>query len=226
MGKDVGETKGGERVEKRRLETTVTEQSAGNAACERLYWNFFSKQFHPTLSTTDFFEERRARYDYVREQLELNAVRRGENRVDVERTRHILFGEPITRTVRASETEGGTATSVRGWSGGHANPDAAKFGKTQIPDFWTGERFMYEVSDILADSNSRWFLQENANDAANEKTQRYVCVEERFGVPIRVVAERVDDEMKCVTAFPDYGRFPLVERRGIVVAADEKDFLK
>lgn len=206
----------------------MTEKSENNAtaADERLSWNFFDEQFHPILSTTDFFEERRARFEYVREQLELNAVRRGENRVDLERTRHILFGEPITRTVRASEMEAATTTTVRGWSGGHANPDAAKFGKTQIPDFWTGERFMYEVSDILADSNSRWFLQEAAKDGANERPQRYVCVEERFGVPIRVVAERVDDEMKCVTAFPDYGRFPLEERRGIVVASDEKGFLE
>lgn len=204
----------------------MTEKNEKSATGERLYWNLFVEQYHPILSTTDFFEERRARYDYVREQLELNAVRRGENRVDVERTRHILFGEPITRTVRASEAEGETTTSVRGWSGGHANPDAAKFGKTQIPNFWTGERFMYEVSDILADSNSRWFLQEVASDGANERPQRYVCVEERFGVPIRVVAERVDDEMKCVTAFPDYGRFPLEERRGIVVSTDEKDLLE
>ncbi len=85
---------------------------------------------------------------------------------------------------------------------------------------------MYEVSDILGDSNARWFRQEAANNDASERPQRYVCVEERFGVPIRVVAERVDDEMKCVTAFPDYGRFPLEERRGIVVSADEKDFLE
>ncbi len=194
--------------------------NANAAANERLIWNFFDKQFHPIISTTDFFEERRARFDYVREQLELNAVRRGENRVDGERTRHILFGEPITRTVRTSETETGKTASVRGWSGGHANPEAAKFGKTQIPDFWTGERFMYEVSDILADSNSRWFLQDA--DETSERTPRYVCVEERFGVPIRVVAERVDDEMKCVTAFPDYGRFPLEERRGILVAVEDK----
>ena len=205
---------------------TAERNKVNATADERLYWNFFSEQYHPILSTTDFFEERRARFEYVREQLELNAVRRGENRVDVERTRHILFGEPITRTVRASDAEAETTTTVRGWSGVHANPDAAKFGKTQIPNFWTGERFMYEVSDILADSNSRWFLQENASDAANERPQRYVCVEERFGVPIRVVAERVDDEMKCVTAFPDYGRFPLEERRGIVVSADGKDFLE
>ena len=213
-------------MEKRAFETTVTEENAGVVAGERFYWNFFDAQYHPTLSTTDFFEERRARYDYVREQLELNAVRRGENLVDVERTRHILFGEPIVRTVRAAETSSERTTSVRGWSGGHANPEAAKFGKTQIPDFWTGERFMYEVSDILADSNSRWFLQESASDIEIERPQRYVCVEERFGVPIRVVAERVDDEMKCVTAFPDYGRFPLEERRGIVVSTDENDFLK
>lgn len=203
----------------------MTGKNENNAPGERLAWNLFGEQYHPILSTTDFFEERRARFEYVREQLELNAVRRGENRVDVERTRHILFGEPIVRTVRASEMEGGATTTVRGWSGGHANPDAAKFGKTQIPNFWTGERFMYEVSDILGDSNSRWFLQDSAKDDANERPQRYVCVEERFGVPIRVVAERVDDEMKCVTAFPDYGRFPLEERRGIVVATDEKDFL-
>lgn len=204
----------------------MTEKNGKSATGERLAWRLFDEQYHPTFSTTDFFEERRARYDYVREQLELNAVRRGENRVDWERTRHILFGEPIARTVRASETEAETTTTVRGWSGGHANPDAAKFGKTQIPNFWTGERFMYEVSDILADSNARWYLQEAASDAASDKPQRYVCVEERFGVPIRVVAERVDDEMKCVTAFPDYGRFPLEERRGIVVSADEKDFLE
>ncbi len=206
----------------------MAEKKENNAtgAGERLCWNLFDEQYHPILSTTDFFEERRARFEYVREQLELNAVRRGENRVDRERTRHILFGEPITRTVRGTETAAETTTTVRGWTGGHANPDAAKFGKTQIPDFWTGERFMYEVSDILADSNSRWFLQEAAKDDANERPQRYVCVEERFGVPIRVVAERVDDEMKCVTAFPDYGRFPLEERRGIVVATDEKGFLE
>ncbi len=216
------------RSKTRRFGATMTEKKENNAtaADERLYWNFFDEQNHPILSTTDFFEERRARFEYVREQLELNAVRRGENRVDLERTRHILFGEPITRTVRASKTEGGTTTSVRGWSGGHANPDAAKFGKTQIPNFWTGERFMYEVSDILGDSNSRWFLQETAKDDATDRPQRYVCVEERFGVPIRVVVERVDDEMKCVTAFPDYGSFPLAERRGIVVSTDEKDFLE
>ncbi len=189
----------------------------------RLFWNFFDEQYHPTLSTTDFFEERRARFEYVREQLGLNAVRRGTNLVDEERTRHILFGEPISRTVRASEAASETTTSVRGWSGGHANPDAAKFGKTQIPNFWTGERFMYEVSDILADSKSRWFLQE-ASSEAGERAPRYVCVEERFGVPIRVVVERVADEMKCVTAFPDYGRFPLEERRGICVAGDDKSF--
>lgn len=83
---------------------------------------------------------------------------------------------------------------------------------------------MYEVSDILGDANARWFRQDAAKDDGNERPERYVCVEERFGVPIRVVAERVADEMKCVTAFPDYGRFPLEERRGIVVSADEKDF--
>jgi len=194
--------------------------NANAAANERLFWNLFDKQFHPIISTPDFFEERRARFDYVREQLELNAVRRGTNLVDEERTRHILTGAPITRTVRAPETANETTASVRGWSGGHANPDAAKFGKTQIPDFWTGERFMYEVSDILADSNSRWFLQDS--DETRERAPRYVCVEERFGVPIRVVAERVDDGLKCVTAFPDYGRFPLEERRGICVVGEDK----
>lgn len=194
--------------------------SANAAVNERLFWNLFDKQFHPIISTIDFWEERRARFDYVREQLELNAVRRGTNLVDEERTRHILTGAPITRTVRAPETTSETTASVRGWSGGHANPDAAKFGKTQIPDFWTGERFMYEVSDILADSNSRWFLQDS--DETSERAPRYVCVEERFGVPIRVVAERVDDGLKCVTAFPDYGRFPLEERRDICVIGDDK----
>lgn len=194
--------------------------NANAAANERLSWNLFDKQFHPIISTTDLFEERRARFDYVREQLELNAVRRGTNLVDEERTRHILTGAPITRTVRAPETANETTASVRGWSGGHANPDAAKFGKTQIPDFWTGERFMYEVSDILADSNSRWFLQDS--DESSERAPRFVCVEERFGVPIRVVAERVDDALKCVTAFPDYGRFPLEGRRGVCVAVEDK----
>lgn len=194
--------------------------SANAAVNERLFWNLFDKQFHPIISTIDFWAERRARFDYVREQLELNAVRRGTNLVDEERTRHILTGAPITRTVRAPETTSETTASVRGWSGGHANPDAAKFGKTQIPDFWTGERFMYEVSDILADSNSRWFLQDS--DETSERAPRYVCVEERFGVPIRVVAERVDDGLKCVTAFPDYGRFPLEERRDICVIGDDK----
>lgn len=193
--------------------------SVNATANERLFWNLFDKQFHPIISTTDFFEERRARFDYVREQLELNAVRRGTNLVDEERTRHILTGAPITRTVRAPETTNETTTSVRGWSGGHANPDAAKFGKTQIPDFWTGERFMYEVSDILADSNSRWFLQDSGE--TRERAPRYVCVEERFGVPIRVVAERVDDGLKCVTAFPDYGTFQLEERNGVCVAVGD-----
>lgn len=201
----------------------MSERNKVNAAPsdERLFWNFFEEQYHPIISTIDFFEEHRARFEYVREQLELNAVRRGTNLVDEERTRHILVGAPISRTVKAPETASGTTTSARGWSGGHANPDAAKFGKTQIPDFWTGERFMYEVSDILADSNSRWFLQES--DDASERAPRYVCVEERFGVPIRVVAERVDDGLKCVTAFPDYGRFPLEERRGICVANNDKE---
>lgn len=195
---------------------TERNKKSEGASGERFVWNFFGEQFHPTISTSDIWEARRARLDYVREQLELNAVRRGTNLVDEERTRHILFGSPISRTVRASESTDETTTSVRGWSGGHANPDAAKFGKTQIPDFWTGERFMYEVSDILADSNSRWFLQE-ADDETNEKTPRWVCVEERFGVPIRVVAERAADGLKCVTAFPDYRRFPLEERRGICI---------
>ncbi|MBQ7815335.1 MAG: hypothetical protein IJ387_12695, partial [Thermoguttaceae bacterium] len=82
--------KGGEAGgrERRRLEAVMSEGDNANAAAnERLFWNLFDKQFHPIISTPDFFEERRARFDYVREQLELNAVRRGENRVDGERTR-------------------------------------------------------------------------------------------------------------------------------------------
>lgn len=82
---------------------------------------------------------------------------------------------------------------------------------------------MYEVSDILADSKSRWFLQ-NSDDETNERAPRYVCVEERFGVPIRVVAERADDGLKCVTAFPDYSDFSLEERDGFTIKVDEKMF--
>lgn len=196
------------------------------------FWDFFGEQNHSVLSTNNVFEEHWERYEYIREQLELNATRIGANLVDPERTRHILEGAPLfksfNKTVCATSAKPENANaapsaSVRGWAGGHANPDAAKFGKTQIPEFWTGERFMYEVSDILSDANARWFRQENDESArvdGAEETPRFVCVEERFGVPIRVVAERVDDEMKCVTAFPDYNR--TLRRRGAALDAEDE----
>lgn len=172
-------------------------------------WRLFADQMHPVISTTERLVETLARYVYLQEQLALNAVRTGENLVDPERTRHILEGSPILRTTYSQLGDGEKTTTVLGWSGGHANPDAAQYGKTQIPDFWTEDRFMYEVSDILADDSSRWYLQEGDDFGQRKRAQedappRYVCVEERYGVPIRVVAERVDDELKCVTAFPDY----------------------
>ncbi len=192
------------------------------------FWELREEQSHSALSTSNVFEERWERYEYIREQLELNATRRGANLVDSERTRHILEGSPLFKSfnetvcatsAKSENAETAPSASVRGWAGGHANPDAAKFGKTQIPEFWTGERFMYEVSDILSDANARWFRQEsgelaNGGDDA-EETPRFVCVEERFGVPIRVVAEQVDDEMKCVTAFPDYTG--ALKRRGLTL---------
>jgi len=181
-------------------------------------WNLLESQYHPVVSTSNpFIEacEEYKRYLYLQEQLDLNGKRCGANLVDEERTRHILEGEPVVRTVhgRRFDEESTPYSTVRGWSGGHANPDAAKYGKTQIPEFWTGDRFMYEVSDILSDANSRWRLQVSADeDQGEEKHERYVCVEERYGVPIRVVVERADDGLKCVTAFPDYGAFPLDDR--------------
>ena len=159
-------------------------------------------------SVAGYYSRAYERYSYVREQLELNDVRTGVNLVDAERTRHILEGEPISQSVQATLFDAPVVTtSVSGWSGGHANPEAAKFGKTQIPEFWTTDRFMFEVSDVLSDPNTRWRRQEESPyfraDASG--AERYVCVEERFGVPIRVVADRVDDSFRCVTAFPDYG---------------------
>ena len=161
-----------------------------------------------TLSVTGSFLREYERYSYVREQIELNDVRTGVNLVDPERTRHILEGEPVAQSVQTTLFDAPvTATSVSGWSGGHANPEAAKYGKTQIPEFWTTDRFMFEVSDVLADPSTQWRRQEDSSSfhvsAAGEG--RYVCVEERYGVPIRVVAERVEDGLRCVTAFPDYG---------------------
>ena len=74
---------------------------------------------------------------------------------------------------------------------------------------------MYEVSDILIDDRSKWYLQVE-DDFGKKKNReenppRYVCVEERYGVPIRVVAERVDNSLKCVTAFPDYSELQFDE---------------
>jgi hypothetical protein len=161
-----------------------------------------------TLSVAGYYTRAYERYSYVREQLELNEVRTGVNLVDEERTKHILEGEPIAQSVQATLFDAPVmTTSVSGWSGGHANPEAAKFGKTQIPEFWTTDRFMFEVSDVLVDPNTQWRRQEDASyfHASASGEGRYVCVEERYGVPIRVVADRVDDGFRCVTAFPDYG---------------------
>lgn len=161
----------------------------------------------PTISVTGAYSRQYERYAYLKEQLELNDVRTGVNLVDADRTRHILEGEPVVRTVESTLfDEPVIATSVSGWSGGHANPDAAKYGKTQIPEFWTNDRFMFEVSDVLADPDARWTRQEDGRYFRTDEgaPERYVCVEERYGVPIRVVADRVDDEFRCVTAFPDY----------------------
>ncbi len=174
----------------------------------------FASPAHPTISTANYCETAPDRYVYLQEQLALNAVRTGTNLVDPERTRHILEGAPILRATNTDFGNDADSLSVRGWSGGHANPAAAQYGKTQIPEFWTGERFMYEVSDILQDDSSKWYLQENDDFGQKrdvELNERYVCVEERYGVPIRVVAERVDDSLKCVTAFPDYSHLRLNE---------------
>ncbi|MGI6401843.1 MAG: hypothetical protein ACOX0A_07025 [Thermoguttaceae bacterium] len=164
-----------------------------------------------SISVASSLSQRYARYSYLREQLALNAERTGVNLVDSERTRHILEGEPVVRAVESTLfNEPVIATTVSGWSGGHANPDAAKFGKTQIPAFWTNDRFMFEVSDVLADPNAQWRRQEDPGPISADGTapDRYYCVEERYGVPIRVVADLVDNELRCVTAFPDYrGKF-------------------
>ena len=175
---------------------------------------FFLDQYHPTISTTNEFERRYEEYRFKLEQLALNDTRAGFNLVDPETTRHILEGEPITRVVRTKSPTGEgyeRTTTVSGWSGGHGNPNAAKFGKTQIPEYWTGERFMYEVSDVLVDSATKWFRQDASPTFSPEDDapERYVCVEKRYGVPIRIVADRIDNEFRCVTAFPDYGDFSL-----------------
>lgn len=173
----------------------------------------FVSQMHPVISTAKFYEKSPENYFYLQKQLALNAVRTGGNIVDPERTRHILEGSPILRATN-SDFGKNDALTVRGWKGGHANPEAAQYGKTQIPDYWTGERFMYEVSDILRDDTAKWYIQQNddfGNKTDAELNTRYVCVEKRYGVPIRVVAERVDDELKCVTAFPDYSHLKLDE---------------
>ena len=54
---------------------------------------------------------------------------------------------------------------------------------------------MYEVSDVLTDAKTRWRpqLQDASVRSDSSDSTRYVCVEERFGVPIRVVAEMTDD---------------------------------
>ena len=174
--------------------------------------------YHPAISTTNEFIERYERYRYVHEQLALNAERSGYNLVDPETTRHILEGTPIIRVERHEDgCEDEVATTITGWSGGHGNPDAAKYGKTQIPDFWTGERFMFEVSDVLADNNTRWFRQDASPTFMPDEDapERFVCVEKRYGVPIRIVADLVDDRLKCITAFPDYGDFPVEQRDGV-----------
>ena len=184
----------------------------------------FESQEHPVLSSSNLFEESYRRYVFQQEQLALNESRTGVNLVDPERTRHILEGSPILRTPKAKfGREGETTATVRGWSGGHANPNAAQYGKTQIPDYWTGDRFMYEVSDILVDDSSRWYLQVSEKDEKEEEApERYVCVEERYGVPIRVVAERVGGEMKCVTAFPDYTQIALDENLRVFSQTEEE----
>ncbi|MDO5309169.1 MAG: hypothetical protein Q4G03_06715 [Planctomycetia bacterium] len=170
-------------------------------------------QYHPTITVRDLLQTQYARYAYRQEQLALNQPRSGFNLVDPETTRHILQGEPIYRIIRAEspDQEDVVTTTVKGWAGGHANPNAKRYGKSQIPDFWTGERFMYEVSDILLDANSKWIRQETTNNEQNptDAPERYVCTEKRYGVPIRVVAEKVDGQMVCVTAFPDYKKFPI-----------------
>ena len=170
-------------------------------------YRYIDRPMQLAISVAGDFTREYERYSYLREQLELNDVRTGFNLVDAERTRHILEGDPIAQSIQTTLFDAPVmTTTVSGWSGGHANPEAAKFGKTQIPEFWTTDRFMYEVSDVLSDPKTRWRRQEDSSyfHADASGVERYVCVEERYGVPIRVVADRVDDAFRCVTAFPDY----------------------
>ena len=201
---------------------------------KRDLWNYvgFDDPYHPVLSTVNTLEKLYDEYRFVHEQLALNETRAGFNLVDPETTRHILEGVPITRIVRAKSPTGKgyeKTTTISGWSGGHGNPEAAKFGKTQIPSYWTNERFMFEVSDVLASDSTRWFKQDSSPTfiSKDDSVERYVCVEERYGVPIRVVADKVEDGFRCVTAFPDYSDFPIDQRSGVVKsekndAADER----
>lgn len=198
--------------------TTRVLDSAGRLVCiyvsdsrpwreSRAGYRYVERGYGPTISVTGDYFRAYEYYSYVREQLELNDVRTGVNLVDSERTRHILEGEPVVQRVESTLfNEPVVTTSVSGWSGGHANPDAVKYGKTQIPEFWTSDRFMFEVSDVLADANTRWRRQPDSTffHTGEGSPERYVCVEERYGVPIRVVADRVDNAFRCVTAFPDY----------------------
>ena len=167
----------------------------------------FADQRHAVITVTSAYGRAFKYYSYVQEQRDLNSVRTGFNLVDEERTRHILEGKPLVGSVRCKfQNDDQPLSVVCGWEGGHANPDAVKFGKTQIPDFWTNDRFMYEVSDVLTDAKTRWSPQVQDASVRSESSDstRYVCVEERYGVPIRVVAEMTDDGFRCVTAFPDY----------------------
>ena len=83
------------------------------------------------MTTTNVYERSYQRYVYLQEQLALNSIRTGANLVDAERTRHILHGSPILRATNSKFTEeGAPTTTVCGWSGGHANPAAAQYGKT------------------------------------------------------------------------------------------------
>ena len=63
---------------------------------------------------------------------------------------------------------------------------------------------------------------DDENYEEEEAPERYVCVEERYGVPIRVVAERVGGEMKCVTAFPDYTQIALDENLRVFSQTEEE----
>ncbi|MDD3585812.1 MAG: hypothetical protein PHQ75_01405 [Thermoguttaceae bacterium] len=135
-------------------------------------------------------------FQYVQEQLKLNEVRTGFNLVSPERTEHILRGDPKLKTVVLPSENGLVVQTVQEWSGGHSNPQAAQqYKKTQKPFFWTDERFMYEISDILVSPETNWTPQGDG--------LRYVCVEERSGVPIKLVAEIPDKgQISCITAYP------------------------